>query len=127
MANEVAVKGFRELQRAFALADPALKKRFRETLTDVGKPVASTSEELARSSIRNMTDEWSRMRVGVTTATVYVAPRKRRSGGGKRRRRNLYDLILGRSLEPALERNEPHTIDGVERMLDGLANDWERV
>jgi hypothetical protein len=127
VANEVVVRGFKELQRAFALADPALKKRFREELREAGDPVRSSAEELARSDIRNMTDRWARMRVGVTTSTVYVAPSSRRSAGGKRRRRNLYDLILGRSLEPALERQEPQTISGVERMLDGLATDWERV
>lgn len=127
MANTARIKGFTQLQRAFALADPALKRRFRSTLRDVAEPVKSTSESLASERIRNMTEQWSRMRVGVTTTVVYVAPASRRRGSGKRRRRNLYDLMLGRSLEPALDQNSPRTIAEVERMLDGLANDWERV
>lgn len=123
----VRIKGFRELQRAFALADPALKKRFRETLVDAAAPVAHDAELLATAGIRNIGVEWSRMRVGVTAKSVYVAPRRAGSRTGKQKRRNLADLLLGRSMFPSLSRNESRTFAATEHMLDVLGSDWERV
>lgn len=128
MANEtVRVKGFREVQRAFAFADPALKKRFRSTLIDAASPVERDAELLAHAGIRNIGLEWSRMRTGVTTKSVYVAPRRAGSRTGRRKRPNLADLMLGRAMFPALSRNEARTLAATEHMLDGLASDWERV
>jgi hypothetical protein len=52
---------------------------------------------------------WSLTRVGVTSREVYIVPKERgvKSRTDRRRRRpNLVELMLGRSFEPALERNE---------------------
>lgn len=121
------VHGYNELQRAFALADPALQKRLRATLVDAGSPVKSTAEQLATTEIRHVGSEWSRMRVGVTRQVVYVAPARRGTREARRKRPNFGTLLMLRSLEPALAQNEGQTLVRVERMLDELAGDWERV
>jgi len=71
---------------------------------------------------------WSRMRVGVTQREVYVAPVKRGQKGKDQRLRrpNLFDLLMGRSLEPALEQNIRQVGAGMERLLDEVGAAWEQ-
>lgn len=121
------VEGYNELQRAFALADPALQKRLRATLIDAGSPVRTDAEHLASTEIRHVGAEWSRMRVGVTRRVVYVAPVARGTREAKRKRPNMGTLLMRRALEPALDQNSGRTLATVEHMLDVLAGDWERV
>lgn len=104
-----------------------MKKRLRATLSDAALPVRTDAEGMAVSRIRNVGVAWSRMRIGVTTRAVYVAPKHRGAKTGKQKRPNLADLLLARSMLPALDRNEAGTLAATERMLDGLASDWERV
>lgn len=126
----IHVEGLRDLQRAFRRADPLLRKELRVGLRKAAEPVRSSAEQLALSQIPRMTVPWSRMRVGVTQREVYVAPRQRglkTRGPDPRRRPNLFDLLMGRSLEPALAQN----IGGVERelehVLDVVGHEWERL
>lgn len=125
----VRVQGLRELQRAFRVADKELAKELRGTLREVAEPVRAEAEQLAVTRISRMTVPWSRMRVGVTQSTVYVAPRRKgvRGRSHPRSRPNLFDLLMGRSLQPALDHNEQRIEQAVDRMLVEVGRDWERV
>lgn len=130
MASVVHVRGLRELEKAFKLAGPAANRELRRALREVGEPIAHDAEDLAKANIRNIGDKWARMRVGVTQRVVYVAPRERgRASRANRalRRPNLFDLMMGRSMEPALERNLPFVEANVEHALGTVGREWERV
>jgi hypothetical protein len=81
------------------------------------------------SSIRGMprSPNWSRMRVGVTRNLVYVAPRQKGTRGrGPRRRPKFADLLMGRAMEPALERNTPGIERHFDQLLDQVADGFNR-
>lgn len=128
----VRVTGLRDLQRAFARADKAVKEDLRDALMEAAQPVRMAAQHLAAAKIRNITEAspWSRMRVGVATnAIVYVAPVERgikSRGLGHRRRPNLAPLLMERALEPALEQNRSLVERRLEHMLDEVADVWER-
>ena len=92
----------------------------------MAEPVRAEAASLAASSIRNIGPDWSRMRVGLTVDTVYVAPRQRGIKKGSRKRRNLAPLLMERAMVPALE----HHTDEIERafgqMLDRVADNFSR-
>lgn len=130
MPAAIYVKGLRDLERAFKLAGPAANKELRQALTELGEPIRRDAERLARTGIRNIGEPWSQMRTGVTQKAVYVAPRQR--GGKSRanralRRPNLFDLLMGRSLEPALEKNLNLIQIRVDNALQTVGKEWERV
>lgn len=122
---EVNVRGLRELQQAFALADKASRKELREDLKAVAEPVRRDAESLARSSIRKVGPRWSLMRTGVTRKVVYVAPKQRGvTGRGRQslRRPAFGTLLMTRAMEPALQR---HAAD-LERRVDDTLGELER-
>lgn len=116
----VKVRGLRELNRAFKNVDRDLRKELRDELKDVAEPVRSSAETLAGQSIRNIGPVWERMRVGVTTKVVYVAPRAKRHGGSPRP--NLAGLLIDRAMQPALDQHEGDVVNRLERMLDRIGN-----
>lgn len=126
----VRVEGIRELERAFKLTGLGMEAGLREAMEASAEPVRLDAQTLAVDRIRNIGVPWSRMRVGVTRRTAYVAPQERgrrtrlRPNSG---RPNLRRLLLERSMEPALEQN----IGNVERefgsALDDLFRMWERI
>lgn len=126
----IRVEGLAELRRAFAVADKTLSRELIKGLRKSAEPVRADAESLAGTEIRNMrapapgAQDWRRMRVGVTRTTVYVAPRSR-GAGGRRSRRNLFDLIAGRSFEPALDNNVDHVESLVGGVLDTVGRAWE--
>lgn len=125
----VAVRGLAELTRTFNQAPADAKRAYRSELRDLGEPVRMSAEGLAASTIRRIGPKWSKMRTGVTTRLVYVAPRQRGVSGrgpNPRRRPNLATLLSTRALEPALERNRHRIEDDFDRMLDRLVNKWGR-
>lgn len=124
-APPVRVEGLRELQHAFAVANKVLAAELRKGLRESAEPVRADAEMLAATRIRNMTESWSRMRVGVTKTSVYVAPRSRNRGG--RRRRNLFDLMTGRSLEPALDANVNEVTERLDDVLGTVGQAWDRA
>ena len=124
-ADTVRVEGLRDLNRAFSRADRKLQTELRTTLREVAEPVRADAERLAKSGIPRIGVPWSQMRVGVTAHSVYIAP-KRRGGKGARRRPNLAGLLLGRSMLPAIDKNRPQVVRGIERMLDEVGRTWER-
>jgi hypothetical protein len=130
MASAIHVRGLRDLQRAFALADKTAQKELRTALRDVAEPVRADAEQLARSRITRIGEPWSQMRVGVTQSLVYIAPKqkgKRSRANRALRRPNLFDLLMGRAMEPALERNEAKIEQGIGHVLDTVGRRWESV
>ncbi len=118
--GQVKVHGLRELNRTFKKMGREVQKLARDELKAVGEPVRQDAERLAAAEIRNIGDRWPMMRLGVTQKLVYVAPKARTRGGSPRT--NLAGLLLQRAMLPALERNEPQVVAGLERMLDKMAD-----
>jgi hypothetical protein len=126
----VAVRGLTQLTRLFNQAPADVKRAYRAELRTVGEPVRASAERLAVSGIRKVGPNWSRMRTGVTTRLVYVAPRERGAkgrGNQSRRRPNMGSLLRKRALEPALEQNKGRIEADFARMLDRLAAKWNRI
>lgn len=127
---EIRVRGFQELQRALRRAPRDLRLEVRRTLREVAEPVRRDAESLARANIRRIGVPWSQMRVGVTQKVVYIAPRQRgvKSRTDRSRRRpNLFDLLMGRAMEPAGIRNEALVVGGLEHALDVVGRKWEQA
>lgn len=124
----VRVEGLRELERAFKLTGLGMEKGVREALESASEPVRLDAQGLAVARIRNIGVPWSRMRVGVTRRTAYVAPQERgrrtRPGGG---RPNLATLLRARAMEPALAQNIANVEREVGEALDDLFRLWERM
>lgn len=124
----IAVRGLRELNRAFALAGKETRREIRAELGQVAEPVRFTATSLARSKIRRIGPKWSIMRTGISQTLVYVAPKQRgvkTRGPDPRRRPNLADLLRERALEPALARHEADIERRFERALDIISREWE--
>lgn len=130
VGGTVEVRGLRELQRAFQVADRDAGLELRKTFRAAAEPVRVDAERLALTGIRHIGMSWSRMRVGITTSTVYVAPRERGLQGRRNprlKRPNLAGLLLDRSMEPALAANREKIIGEVEQALGVIANRWASV
>lgn len=129
--NVIRIEGLRELDRAFKLYGRGLEKGLREAMETAAEPVRLDAQALAVENIRKIGLPWSRMRVGVTRHTAYVAPQergiKRFRGNEKRVRPNLKPLLLERAMEPALEQNVPRVEREFGDALDDLARMWSRV
>jgi hypothetical protein len=123
----IRVDGLSALQRAFAVADRELSRKLREALRDAAEPVRADAEQRATSQIPRIGLPWSRMRVGVTRSSVYVAPNERGSRRRGTRRPNLAALLLGRAMEPALAENIERVEREVEQVLDDIALTWEQA
>lgn len=121
MFGAVRVEGLRELQRAFALISTDLRRDLRSQLAQAAEPARSRAESLAVSSIRNIGGRWSRMRLGITTTAVYLAPKARRRGGSPRP--NLGPLLMKDSMLPAAEETLPEIRTRLEGWLDELGGE----
>lgn len=124
----VRLRGFRELQAANKAAGRAVKKQTDKALREAVEPIRADAEALARSSISRIGEPWSEMRVGITSRLMYLAPKQRgraSRANPRLRRPNLADLLMGRSMEPALERNASLVEARVGRALDVVADIWE--
>lgn len=129
MPEAITVQGLTALQRAFKAADAAQQRELRKALRVAAEPVRADAERLAVAGIRRIGVPWSRMRIGVTNREVYLAPRERGQKGRDQRLRrpNLRSLLLGRSMEPALQHNRPAVIAGVEHVLATVGKVWEET
>lgn len=129
-SQAIRIENLRELERAFKLYGRGMEKGLREAMESAAEPVRFDAQELAVSNISNIGIPWSRMRVGVTRRTAYVAPQQKgrrtrlRPNAG---RPNLRGLLLDRAMEPALERNIPRVEREFADALDDLARMWSRV
>lgn len=143
----VEVRGLRELNRAFDLADKQLKRELVGELRAAAKPIADEADQLALSTIRNMpkSRKWARNRIGVTRELVYVVPKERGVSRGSRRRSkqrdannkplrvftrpamarpNLADLISERAYQPALNNHIRDVEETVDRLIGRVAENW---
>lgn len=128
--NAVRIEGLRELERAFKLYGRGLEKGVREALEAAAEPVRFDAQSLATASIRNIGIPWSRMRVGVTRRTAYVAPNERGRStqrNPQRGRQNLRGLLLERAMQPALDQNIANVEREIGDALDDLGRMWSRV
>jgi len=125
----LAVSGLRELRTAFAVAGTGIAKDLDAGLKSAAEPVKAEAQTLAVSRIRRMHIHrsgipWDRMRIGITRHTVYVAPVNRR---GRYRRRNLFDLLMERSLQPALDENVSRVEAEVQDVVRDMGRAWAAV
>jgi hypothetical protein len=118
------VQGLSDLQRAFRAADKATSKELRDGLRKAADPVRSDAERRAVGEIPRIGVPWSRMRVGVTMRSVYVAPVER-GARGTRSRKNLAGLLLEKAMIPALEANIGQVVDEVDDVLQTVGRVWE--
>ncbi len=122
----VAVRGLRELNQALRRADRTTRAEFRTGFRKIAEPVRKEAEQLALSDITRISEPWSRMRTGVTTKLVYVAPRQRGlKGPNSRKRPKFADLLMNRALAPALERKQGEVEHDIERLIDHVADEFE--
>lgn len=121
----VKLEGMAEILRALGRIDAVLPRRFQERLAKLAEPVRARAQELAGSSIRNITPEWEEMRLGVTTTTVYVAPAARRRRGSRPTvgRPNLAGLLMSRAMVPAGEELIPVVTAGLQDLVDEVAHE----
>lgn len=123
MAGTVVVTGLAQIQRDLAKSGPAVGAAMRAGLREAAEPVAKIAEGLSLSQIRRMrrSPQWAVTRTGVTRSAVYIVPKERgvraRNPYDSRRRRNLVELMMGRSFEPALSLGEPIVLDRVSRLI----------
>lgn len=119
MAWGVAVEGYQDVSRAFRKMDKDAAKALRDGLKRAGEPVRVEAESLAVGKIRNIGGDWSRMRLGVTSRYVYIAPKMRNRGGSPRA--NLALLLMERAMFPAAKTRENEVRQELEGVLDDLA------
>lgn len=86
----------------------------------------SDAESMVVASIPTIGLAWSRMRVGVTSTSVYVAPRARGTRDPRFRRPHMAQRLL-EPMTAALDRNREGVINEIDDMLEDLGETWERV
>jgi hypothetical protein len=123
MAGAVAVRGLSDLTRDLKrMAATDLSTDLRDELRKVAEPIAYRAEQLAVSEISHMgTSSWRKMRIGVTSKVVYIAPRQhgKKVGAQKRPAFGLY--LYEQAMEPALDEFAPLLNARVEKAIDNFA------
>lgn len=122
------LRGFREAQRALQRVDKDASKDLKKKLREAAEPVRAAAERNVGTGIKTITPNWAKMRSGVTSSLVYVAPKQK--GVGKRgdtdkRRPNLADL-LAPEMEQALTDEEDEVVRTVDDVLAEMERDWAR-
>lgn len=136
-AGTVAVRGLRDLERAFKLAGKQTAKEMRVVLAEIAEPVRLEAQRLARSEISGLRKRsgfaaiapWAQMRTGVTQRYIYVAPKQHgtftKRNPQRYARPNLKQLLLGKAMDPALDHKLPLIESRVGQALDRLGRTWE--
>src|SRR5262245_59289514 len=130
MDNTVRVENLAGLQRAFKRASDTEAKLLTARLKEAAEPVKTAGKGKAPTQIRNMTEPWSEMRVGMARGIVYMVPKQRgrkSKANPHIRRPNLKHLLLDRAMIPALEENASTVTNSVQHVLDTVGRQWERV
>lgn len=118
----IEVHGLANLNRVLRRTERDVRLGIRKEIREFAKPVQADAERLAQGGIRNIGKKWWKMRVGITTNVVYVAPRQRGSKTRTPRNRpTLATLMSERAMQPALERNAPNLEARFNEMLDRVA------
>jgi hypothetical protein len=120
MANEVVVRGYKELVKASYAADRALRKQMRDTFRAVGEPVRSEAAiRFSRYDARSAAS----YRVRVRQRGVIVEQSLRKTTG---KHPEYGRLQMRRALLPAQAHQEPETLRRIERAVDEVCDLWER-
>lgn len=126
-SEAIRVDGLRELNRAFARADRTMRLEKNKALREAVEVVRSEAEVRAVAEIPRIGIDWSRMRTGVTTKVVYVAPKQRGARGNSTRRRpNLAGKLMDEAMAPALQNNRQRVINELEDALAKMERAWAR-
>jgi hypothetical protein len=123
----VALEGLAGLQRAFKLADEAAEKDLKKRLRESAEPVAADAQSKALTEILTVGVDWADMRVGVTQASVYIAPKQRGTNVPTRKRPKFAGLMLGKAMIPALQENTDNIMASVDDLLAEIGRKWEAV
>lgn len=132
MADMILVENLDKINRSLARSGPLVAKAQRMGLREAAQPVRLDAERLARSEIsgmrrsRKQPPPWSEQRIGQTVHEIYIAPRQRgvKSRTDRSRRRpNFAVLMLGKSYEPALERNQVLVRNTVDAWLGRIVRE----
>jgi hypothetical protein len=117
----------KDLQHAWAVADKETSKELRQALKLAAEPVRADAQSLAAHTIRRNTPEWERMRVGVTSRSVYVAPKAKGTRQRQLRRPKFANLLASRAMQPALDRNIRQVEAKVDDALATVGRKWENA
>lgn len=104
-----------------------MSRDMNEALKSAGEPVRQDVESLAVSRIPKIGIPWSRMRLGITKHTVYVAPVQKGRTASGRGRPNLKTKLLDEAMAPALQRNSARVEREFEDAVKDMGRAWARV
>ena len=118
---QVVVHGAREVEAAFTKLDLSVDPVTGKALRAMAVPVRNEAQELAVTNIGNMGPgaPWSRLKIGRRRTMVYIAERQKRQPTGSPRT-NLWNLMMGQALIPALQHHEREIKAAVAAEIDRL-------
>ncbi len=119
------VDGLRELLRVTDALPKDVKREVRSELRQVAEPVRDAATALFLSRVSSDTRK-TRYGISVRKAgTISVEQRKKGTSHRLSAKRPKFtDLVMERSLSPAVERNEGEVLAGFNRVLDHLERKW---
>lgn len=121
--------GFQDMARAFNKTARESKTMFRSTMREIAEPVRAGAERLAVQEISHIGPLWPQMRTGLTTRSLYVAPKQRGRFARKNPRRyarpKFGDELMDKAMAPSLAAHEPLIADRAGNALDKLLDRWE--
>ncbi len=119
------VTGLRELLRVTDQLPKDVKRNVRKELRAVAEPVRDDATALFLSRV---SANPAKTRYGISVrkvGTITVEQRRKGTSGRKSAKRPKFtDLVMERSLAPALERNQGEIVEGFNRVLDSLEQRW---
>lgn len=118
------VKGIDALNRAFALADTTMRKQLPSVLKLHAEPVRLDAQRNALNIGTGF--PWSRMRIGVTRGSVYVAPVQRGTRLFTRKRPRFDTRLRTRAMEPALDANRAKIEKSVDELVARIERQFNR-
>jgi hypothetical protein len=123
----LAVEGLSALSRAFAVADATLATELKDELRRAAEPVRESAQAFMLAQIPVERIRWDEFRIGVTRSSVYVAPARRQTRDPRRKRKNFANILLGRAMLPALEKNIGEVERRVDHVLATVGRRWEET
>lgn len=114
------------MRRAFKGAQNDLRTKTDDRLRSAAELVADDAERLASTRISKIGPKWSRMRVGLTSRSSYVAPKQRPTKVAAMKRKKIATRLMDEAMQPALDENTAEVRREMDRMLADLERDWGR-